>query len=195
MGIKKGRFPRLILVLSASLCATVVGCGKSGTTTVTRTVTTPAPTQPASTAQSDATLTQAQAIATGDAICARAIRKSLPMVIKVEKIEKSGASKQEINLRRAPTMERIAGQTRNASRQLELEVTIHAANQMMTNYKSSLLELAIIEEQLSQASREEEKARIAPITANVQSVRAHARSQAKEVGFHVCGATTRTAVG
>jgi hypothetical protein len=195
MGIKRGRFPRLALVLSASLCVTVIGCGKTGSTTVTRTVTTPAPTQPASTGQSRATLTRAQAIATGDAICARAIRKSLPMVIEVERIEKSSAGKHEINLRRAPTMERIAGQTRETSRQLELEVTIHAANQMMTNYKSSLLELAIVEEQLSQASREEEKARIAPITANIQSIRAHARAQAKEAGFHVCSATTRTAVG
>lgn len=177
----------IIICLTMGLAAD--GCSKSQTATVTKTVTV------TNQASARPVLGKKQALSAGDALCIVSIKQITPIMNHLSQVEKSNMGKREIDLRAAPIIEDIAAEVRRTSRQLNELNTDGSVRQDIVSYASSLLELAIIEEQLSQAFREKEPARVAPITTNVTRVRAHAKYQANQFGFHVCGAISHTPLG
>jgi hypothetical protein len=182
------------------LSLVAAGCGKSSSTQASSVTSRPAQTTPAAqttpVAQTTpAVLTQAQVITAGDAICTTTIKQLTPLMARLDAIQKSGASKQEIYLRTGPPIEEIARGPRLSSRLLDELHPPASDKNALSDYASSLLELSTIEEQLAQSAREEETVRIAPVTKEVVQNRAYARTQAKAFGFRVCGASARTPVG
>jgi hypothetical protein len=186
-GKRLGATPLLIAVAFTLFSVVVAGCGKSSASSSTSTSTNAAQTTPV-------TLTYAQAVAAGDAICTTAANHLASQIALLESIQKSKVSSAEINLKSGPIVERIGGETRGTARLIyELKVPASDVNKLRS-LGGTLLELAVIEEQLSQALRSNEPSRIKLVTPEITHIRAHARSQAKTFGFHVCGATTRTPV-
>jgi hypothetical protein len=177
-------YATLIAIVTLSV-GCIAGCG-GDTKTVTITTSTPAP------SSSTAVLTEPQAIVAADGICASAIRRLEPMVRKLETIERSSKGKAAA-LASAPLLEHIGGQTRDASR--ELEHLMVKPNSFVLYYRATLHELAIIEEQLSQARLENERQRIKPIINTIQELKTHAQHQAEQAYLKTCSKIQKNPVG
>jgi hypothetical protein len=190
-GSRLAKTPLCAAAVLSIVSVAAVGCGKSGTATqnsaltnkaqvtVTQTVTAPAPSK----------LTHAQEIAAADTICETSARKVAPQIAKMAAIQKSNASQHEIHLAIALPLEAIAGGTRGAARLVqELEGRVSSTDgQQVLAIASTMVELAVLEEQLSQAFGADDRAQIAINAKDVRGIRAHARELAHAFGYHFCG--------
>jgi hypothetical protein len=135
-----------------------------------------------------------QAVAKGDSLCAENAKRFKPLTDHFDEIQKSSLSRQEVNLKSGPVLERIASATRSTARQLS-EMSLPADDERhLKRLVGTLFELAVIEEQLSQAYRNNELPRIGIVKREVVPLRLRARRQARDFGFKVCGAGRRPPV-
>jgi hypothetical protein len=197
-GSRLAKTPLCAAAVLSIISVAAVGCGKSGTATqnsaltnkaqatVTQTVTAPT-----------VELTHAKAIVAADTICETSARKVAPQIAKMDAVRKSNVSKHEMILKLAPPVEVLAAETRAMGRGLRnLQVQLsHSDWASVRPIASTLFELAVIEEQLSQGMIGVERPRIARITRNVGGIRARERKYAIAFGARSCGLKPQTYVG
>jgi hypothetical protein len=191
-GRRLSAMPSLAAAVLAVASVAAVGCGKSGSTTQStasstnqaHTTTIAQPTAPLP--PPEPPRSRIQAMAAGDALCASTAKQFKPVTDYFDQIQKSGASRSEINLKLGPVLEEIAGATRSVARQLG-EMNVPPDDLLLLrSFASTLLEIAVIEEQLGQAYRGDESAHIKIIKQEIPPLRTHAKGQAQSFGFRVC---------